>query len=997
LQPRHPRRADSVHNPRPRRSILSKRKKILIWVGAPFAVILLALVLVPVLFKDRIAARARAGIERAVDAHVDWRDAGLTFFRNFPNVTLTLDDLTVRGTGSFEGDTLAAITGFRFVLDLGSVLFGDRTVVRSIDLQAPSLNLIVLEDGTANWDILREKDAAQADTGAGGGLDIELRRLAIRDGRIVFDNRRAGLYAALEDLDHTLRGDFSRERFTIRTQTRADSASVRFAGVPYLERAAIDVTADIDADMANRTFTFGDNVLRLNELELDFTGSVSARAGEDIALDITFASPQNEFRSLLSLVPAVWSHDFASLQTAGRLSVNGHITGSYGENAFPALALQASVDSASFRYPDLPLPARDIFFDLAIDNPGGDADSTVVNLRRLHARIGDDPINATMVLRTPVSDPAVDLAINGTLDLGAASRTFVLENVQELSGVVNADVAVQARKSDVTSGQYARVAASGDVVANNVILQTTTLPKRITVPELALGLSPRRAELRVLRGTIGNSDVLVRGWLDNLIGFVMGEGDLRGSATLESQRFDLTEWQSEDEQRSIIEVPPRIDVALNTSIVTLHHGRLDMTNARGVVHVKDRRLTIDSLRLGAVGGELRLAGFYETTDPTRPTFDVDVAITNADVAQAFEALTTVKMLAPVAGYAEGSFSTSLHLDGPLADDLTPVLAALTGRGTLQTTHVALQSFPLMDRLADALHSTRLRNPTLRDISTAIEIRDGRLHVRPFEIEAGNLTLMVGGSNGIDRSLDYQLIVRLPQSSIESDMRQALSSLFARAGEAGGALANASIVQVAVQVGGTIDDPSIELDVGAGVRNVLQSLAGAARASVDSARAELEQRVDTVSDAARRQAEAAAQRLIAEAEQRANVVREEARRLAETIRREAYQRADSLVARATSTVARLAAERAADRIRREADERATGITTEADSRADAIVAEARLEAARLRGGGESTVRDTSVAAPAGHASPSMISGEPETSGSPDPAAHSRANERARSRH
>ena len=367
---------------------MSSRRKILIAIGVPFALILLALILVPVLFKDRIAVRARAQIERVVDAHVDWRDAGLTFFRNFPNLTLSLDDVTVRGTGRFEGDTLAAVSGFRFVLDVGSVFFGDRTVIRSVDLRAPALHLIVLEDGVANWDIVRATGAAgPSGETPGKVLEVELRRLNIRDGRIVFDNRQAGLHVALENLEHTLRGNFSRERFTIGTDTRAGAVSVRFAGIPYLEQAALAVMADIDADMANRTFTFGENQVRLNELQLDFTGSIAAPEDGDLALDITFASPQNEFRSLLSLVPAVWSHDFASLQSEGRLSVNGRVAGSYGEHAFPALAVRARVDSASFRYPDLPLPARDIFLDLAIDNPGGDADSTVVRLRRLHGDV----------------------------------------------------------------------------------------------------------------------------------------------------------------------------------------------------------------------------------------------------------------------------------------------------------------------------------------------------------------------------------------------------------------------------------------------------------------------------------------------------------------------------------------------------------------------------------------------------------------------------------
>ncbi len=48
-------------------------------------------------------------MNRSVNARVDWRDVGLTFFRNFPNLTLRLDDLTVANEGRFTGDTLAQV------------------------------------------------------------------------------------------------------------------------------------------------------------------------------------------------------------------------------------------------------------------------------------------------------------------------------------------------------------------------------------------------------------------------------------------------------------------------------------------------------------------------------------------------------------------------------------------------------------------------------------------------------------------------------------------------------------------------------------------------------------------------------------------------------------------------------------------------------------------------------------------------------------------------
>lgn len=641
-------------------------------------------------------------------------------------------------------------------------------------------------------------------------------------------------------------------------------------------------------------------------------------------------------------MPAIWSRDFASLQTEGELSVTGRINGRYGEESFPAFSLLARVDNGSFRYPDLPLPARDISLDLAISNPGGDADSTVVDLQRLHTRIGEDAIDATLTLRTPVSDPDVDLAVDGTLDLAAASRTFRLENVDELAGVVDADFAVRARKSAVIAERYDRIAARGEVVARDVVLRGAALRHDVKIDEFALGVSPRAADLRTLRGTIGSSDVWVEGSVDNLLGFAIGEGELRGRANLDSDRFDLDEWRSDD-SLAVILVPPRIDFVLLASIAQLHHGRLDVTDARGVVRVKDQRLTIDSLRLNAVGGEFQLTGWYETIDPAKPTFDVDVGITNASVAESFEALTTVQLLAPVARYAEGRFSTSLQLNGALGENMLPVLTALTGQGTIETTQVALQEFPPMNRLADALDSRLLRNPALRAIRTAVVIDDGRLHVRPFDVGIGASTLTVGGSNGIDRSLDYDMVLALPQSALESGARELVGNLFARAGASAAVLDTASVVRVAVKLTGTIDDASISLDVGRGVTAAAESLQQATDEATELAARAARERADSARADARRRAEAEAQRIVDEAERQAATIRAEARELAGSVRAEANQRGDSLVARATNPVARVAAERAADVLRREANQRADQIVAEADARADSLVAEARLRA------------------------------------------------------
>src|SRR6185503_8530508 len=116
-------------------TLMKTRTKILVGAGTVIVVLLVALGALPFLFAGRIAARVKAEVNSAVEARVDWRDAGLSLFGDFPNLTLRLDDLSIAGKRLFAGDTLARIHRLGVVLDLGSVLRnyrgGDAIVVRS--------------------------------------------------------------------------------------------------------------------------------------------------------------------------------------------------------------------------------------------------------------------------------------------------------------------------------------------------------------------------------------------------------------------------------------------------------------------------------------------------------------------------------------------------------------------------------------------------------------------------------------------------------------------------------------------------------------------------------------------------------------------------------------------------------------------------------------------------------------------------------------------------
>ena len=918
-------------------------RKLVLALAAIVGTLLVALVAVPFVFRDRIASRLKAEVGSSVNARVNWGGVGLSVLRDFPNVTLSVDRFSIAGVKPFEGDTLVEVADARLVLDAGSVIgylrAGDRIVVREIELRQPTVHLRVLEDGTANWDIARARNASTTDTAR--AVAVTLRDFRIRGGVVTLDDRQSHLTASVAGLEQSLRGDFAQDRFALASRTRADTVSLRFAGIPYLSRVGVELNADVAADLPARRFTFTNDSLRLNNLVLAFAGSVTM-GKPDLALDLTFATPSTAFRDILSLVPAIYTRDFAHLQTSGTMSASGRVRGAYGPKAFPALAVRVRVENGAFKYPTLPLPARGIAMDLAIDNPGGHVDRTVIDLKRLHAVIGSHPLDASLVMRTPVSDPDVDLRLTGTLNLADVGRTVKLEDVKELTGVVAADVAMRARLSDMNAGRYDQVAARGTIGVGRLALRSAALPHALSIDTAALRLTPRTAELTTLSGRIGNSDVRATGSLDNVLVFALRDDDLRGSATVSSKHFDLNEWRSKEKTTEVIPVPPKVDFALKAAADRVSYGALTMANVHGDLRVKDQRVTLTDLQMETLRGTVVANGFYETTVAGRPTFDVDLRLAAVDIPAAFAALTTVQKLAPVARWAQGGVSGTVGLKGPLGSDMVPIFKALTGKGLIETDRLVVQDAPMLEKLADALKLDQLRKPALGAVRAAFDVADGRLHVKPFVVKVNGIDMTVAGSNGIDQSLAYNLALAVPRSLLGGSAGSAVAQLAAQAGKAGADVTAGEVVQLGAQVTGTVTNPTVK----ANFAGMAASVADAAKnvvQEVATRTAAVKQKVDSAAEQARLRARAEADRIVGEAERQAAAIRAEARTLAAAARREGNERADSLLARTTNPVARMAAQAGTDRLRREAEQKADRIVHEADARADALVAQAKQKA------------------------------------------------------
>ena len=120
-------------------------KKFLKWIAIGFGtlliIIVLASLLLPRIYKDQIRVDIEKEIDRKIDADVTFSDVDLKLLRHFPNLTLSFNNLLVKGKEEFKHDTLAAIVEIQLEVKLWSLISKHEIELKSIqDRKSTRLN-----------------------------------------------------------------------------------------------------------------------------------------------------------------------------------------------------------------------------------------------------------------------------------------------------------------------------------------------------------------------------------------------------------------------------------------------------------------------------------------------------------------------------------------------------------------------------------------------------------------------------------------------------------------------------------------------------------------------------------------------------------------------------------------------------------------------------------------------------------------------------------------
>ncbi|SMG29352.1 AsmA-like C-terminal region [Marivirga sericea] len=842
-------------------------KKLLIILSSIIALFVLTIILVPVLFKDRIVSAVQTEIDNSINAKVtfDPSKISISLLSNFPDLTLGIRDFSITGKDTFEGDTLFSANDFSVEMDIVAIIKGEPLNIKGIMLDQPLINILVLEDGSANYDITYPSDEEETEEVSTSEEEFKLGidHWEIKSGRINYYDQMNEVAISLLGVDHTGNGDFTLSVFDMETKTSAKDFSFAYGGDVYVAHKSLQADLFLGMDMDNMKFTFKDAQTTLNDFHLNFDGYF-AMPTDDYEMDINFATTDTQFKNILSLVPGMYASGFDDLETRGEFDFSGFVKGVYSDTRMPSFAIDLVVRDAFVKSADVPLPIENIEMEMHAKSQSGDLKDGFLELKNFGLSIDKDRFTAQAVVNN-FDSPVWDLSMQGALNLDIISKIEPSEDFK-MGGIITANINSKGSYADVEKEDYSKLQTTGDLKMQNFSYAEKDAPDFI-ISNAAMDFNPESINLTVLKGNYGKSDFTLNGSLSNYIAYALDDSAvIRGNMKLTSTLLDLNEMMGVSEEEvaestedttamEVVVIPQNIDFTFDATAQTIKYDNFEMKNALGQIRVKDGILTLDPMKVNMLGGSIKMTGLYNSQDEYDPKFDFRLDISQLSIPETFKNVLTIQKFVPIAEKMEGRFSTDFSVSGLLTQEMMPNLSTLSGGGLIKIMNAAVKDSKVISGVTSLSKLDNTNEVQINDVKVQAEIKDGRLSVKPFDVKMGKYKATIDGSTGLEGDIAYNLQMNVPTGSMGQAANSAISNLLGSKVEAVG-----SSVNLNFNIGGTYDDPKVKLgktttEGGSSVTSsVKEQVTDKLTEEKDKLKAEAEQKAQAAKDSAKAEIE-----------------------------------------------------------------------------------------------------------------------------------------------
>lgn len=527
------------------------------------------------------------------------------------------------------------------------------------------------------------------------------------------------------------------------------------------------------------------------------------------------------------------------------LNMNGNLS-EYGE--IPSIYLNAYLKNGKFKTPYFDKTIENIQFNSSVSLPSHNLQQAQLVIKKCAIELDEEPFD----ISGKVSDLMVlkyDLKANGVINLDKWLKLYPVNGI-DLGGRMQLhQLNLKGDFATILQEKYEQLDNSGELYVSKFrYFDKAYIPGPIIIDTAELKFTPTHIHVNSCQGKISKSDFNGSGTIQNYLGYTFytlglpgADSVLKGNMNYSAQYFDVDEWlygsdslptPPGDEQLSEVEplevypLPRNINFVIASSLNKVKYDNLSLTSIKGNILFRDGKVTLEKGRFNLLGGQFKGNASYSTEIPLEPSFSLDLDVNLLSIQKAYGTFVTVKKYLPSVDKVKGEINSHISLTGKLAKDYYPIFTSISMDGMVDVLKANVIGSTLIDKINKVTNLKEPADLTLKNTKIYVDIHNGFLHFKPFQLKLGQVKMDISGRNGITGAIDYDIDLHVPPKLVNQLKFLGIEE------QAG------SQMMMNLAVGGTFLKPKVKI---VGVKGVK----GASNISFDTTDVSFKDRMDTL--------------------------------------------------------------------------------------------------------------------------------------------------------
>lgn len=738
-------------------------------------VVVLILTIVPSLLKKKVSTLIVQDIETSSNLQVKYEALRVSFFKSFPHIKVDVNAFQLES----PTETLFFVQNINAELSLSRILKNELKITSAVLLK-PRLNYSYANDDTtltSSKIVHVDEHLSPASKSSLFSFDIE--SFTVSGGEILYAGQDS-LFLTLKGVDLQLSGSVDADEVLLKTLLTVSAIDYKTQGFS-MKSIPLNFDAQMHYGLDSRVLQLEDNILKLGGFTTTLVGKVNTSKTPDF--DLAFEATKTDVKHVLALLPVNLIKDINDIEAKGDVNLKGFVRGEYRNvNELPAFGVDFTIADAWFKYNNLPSKVEAINMKAKVSHPANTrADSTLIAIEYLEMRSGDNNLQATLNITKPATDVTVSGKMKSIIDFASLKDAIPMQS-SELVGQLDANILFDGRLADIAEENYKDFDASGQLSLHKYFIKNSKIPQGLSVAHATMQFTPERINIRAFSGSIGTSDLKVKGYLSNYFAYIFDDKTLNGNLNVTSQSLNLNEFSqgkpsksrsvssstNMNERKPFI-VPKDLNIILNSSISKVKVDNLYLSNFKGRISINQSKLLLDNLTFSTLSGSVKANGEYNTQNSKSVYSDMSLKINNVDLSEAAKSISVLSKMMPITQTTQGRVSSEMKYFAKLDAKGDVDLKSIKSEGFITSPGLRIANNKSLDDLAKQLKDPRYKDITTSAIHIDYKMNKGVITLDPFDVKMVDKNVNAGGWYSIDNKMNFRIKTTVKAKEIGGDV------------------------------------------------------------------------------------------------------------------------------------------------------------------------------------------------------------------------------------